>query len=129
MPAIADWAEEFNELSHNPIPEILGALLAPYSGSKRAQGQFPLPPSLEEPGITDVQTRSQAVWIYLCAILQYFEDDMATWKGALYGGKTRKPSALVMYIMEHVNPGHQNPTGYTGITLLGRLHGWPFGRA
>ena len=104
--AIADWAEEFNELSHNPIP---GALLVPYSGSKKAQEQFPLPPSSEEPRITDVWTWSQAVWIYLCAILQYFEDDMATWKGALYSGKTRKPNALVLYIMEHVNPGLPEP--------------------
>ena len=40
--AIADWAEEFNELSHNPILEILEALLIPYRGSKKAQGQFPL---------------------------------------------------------------------------------------
>ena len=109
MLAITDWAEEFNELSHNPIPEIPEALLALYSGSKRAQGQFPLPPSLKEPGITDVWTRSQAVWIYLCAILQYFKDDMATREGALYGGKTRKPSALVLYIMEHVNPGLPEP--------------------
>ena len=107
--AIADWVEEFNELSHNPIPEILGALLALYCGSRRAQGQFLLPPSSEEPRITDVQTRSQAVWIYLCAILQYFEDDMATREGALYSGKTHKPSALVLYIMEHVNPGFPEP--------------------
>ena len=104
MIAIANWAEELNELSHNPILEILRALLAPYSGSKKAQGQFLLPPSLEEPRVTDVWTRSQAVWIYLCAILQYFEDDMATQEGALYGWKTHKPSALVLYIMEHVNP-------------------------
>ena len=109
MLAIADWAEEFNELSHNPIPEIKEALLSPYTGSKRGQGQFPLPPSSEEPGITDVRTRSQAVWIYLCAILQYYEDDMAAREGALYGGKTCKPSALVLYIMEHVNPGLPEP--------------------
>ena len=79
--AITDWAEEFNELSHNPIPEIPEALLIPYSGSRKAQGQFPLPPSLEEPGVTDVQTQSQAVWTYLCAILQYFKDDMAAREG------------------------------------------------
>ena len=34
---------------------------------------------------------------------------MATWEGALYGGKTRKPSALVLYIMEHVNSGLPEP--------------------
>ena len=49
--AIADWVEEFNELDHNPIPE---ALLIPYSSSLKAQGQFSLPPSLEEPRVTDV---------------------------------------------------------------------------
>ena len=59
--AIANSAEEFNELSHNPIPEIPEALLILNSGSRKAQEQFPLPPSSEEPGVTDVQTRSQAV--------------------------------------------------------------------
>ena len=107
--AIADWVEEFNALSHNPIPEILEALLILYSSSRKAQGQFPLPPSSEEPGVTDVRTQSQAVWTYLCAILQYFEDDMAAREGALYSGKTLKPSTLVLYIMEHVNPGLPGP--------------------
>ena len=44
------------------------------------------------------------MWIYLCAILQYYEDNMAAWEGALYGGKTRQPRALILYIMEHINP-------------------------
>ena len=103
--AIAGWAEEYNQLSTHPVPEILAALLAPYSGSLQARGQFPSPPPAEEIGVTDVQTRSQVVWIFLCAILQYFEDDMAAQEGALYGGKTWWPSALVLYIMVHVNPG------------------------
>ena len=30
---------------------------------------------------------------------------MAAREGALYGGKTWRPSALVLYIMAHVNPG------------------------
>ena len=30
---------------------------------------------------------------------------MAAWEGALYGGRVRRPSALVLYIMERVNPG------------------------
>ena len=103
--AIADWAEEHNQLSPHLIPEIPAALLAPYSGSLQAQGQFPLLPPAEEIGVTDVQTRSQAMWIFLYAILQYFEDDMAAHEGALYSGKTHLPSALVLYIMAHVNPG------------------------
>ena len=76
--AIADWVEEFNGLSHNPIPDIPEALQTPYSGPFKAQGQFLLATPSEGSGVTDVRTRSQAVWIYLCAILQHFEDDMAT---------------------------------------------------
>ena len=30
---------------------------------------------------------------------------MAAREGALYGGKTQWPSALILYIMAHVNPG------------------------
>ena len=48
----------------------------------------------------------------LCRVLQLNLKEtmhMATWEGALYGGKTRKPSALVLYIMEHVNPGLLEP--------------------
>ena len=87
--AIADWAEEYNQLSTHPVPEIPAALLAPYSSSLQARGQFPSLLPVEEIGVTDVQTRSQVVWIFLCAILQYFEDDMAAREGALYGGKTQ----------------------------------------
>ena len=103
--AIADWVEEHNQLSPHPIPEIPAALLAPYSGSLQARGQFPLPPPAEEIGATDVRTQSQAMWIFLCSILQYYEDDMAAREGALYGGKTHRPSAFVLYIMVHVNLG------------------------
>ena len=95
--AIANWAEEYNQLSTHPIPEIPAALLAPYSSSLQAWGEFPLPPPAEEIGVTDVRTWSQAVWIFLCAILQYFEDNMAARDTLGY--------SLILYIMEHVNPG------------------------
>ena len=103
--AIADWAEEYNQLSTHLIPEIPAALLAPYSSSLQVQGQFPSLPPTEEIRVTDVRTQSQAVWIFLCSILQYYEDDMAAQEGALYGRRTWQPSALIFYIMEHVNPG------------------------
>ena len=92
-------------MSPHPVPEIPAALLAPCSGSLEARWQFPLPPPAEEIGVTDVWTWSQAAWIFLCAILQYFEDNMAAQEGALYGGKTERPSALMLYIMVHVNLG------------------------
>ena len=97
--------EEFNGMSTHPIPDIPQALQSLYSGALQARGQFPLPPTSDEPGVMDVRTQSQAVWIYLCAILQYYEDDMAAREGTLYGGKTWRPSALILYIMEHVNLG------------------------
>ena len=34
--SIANWVEEFNQMSNHPIPEILPALLALYSGSLQA---------------------------------------------------------------------------------------------
>ena len=103
--AIADWAIEYNEFMTHPLPEIPTELQVLYSGSWHGRGQFPLAPTLEETSSEDVRIRCQAQWTYLCAILQYFEDDMATREGALYSGRTRWPSALVKYIMECVNPG------------------------
>ena len=52
--AIADWAEEFNGMSTNPILDILVTLHSPYSGPLQAWGQFPLQPPSEESGVTDV---------------------------------------------------------------------------
>ena len=103
--AITDWAVEYNEFMTHPLLEIPTELLVPYSGPRQGRGQFPLAPTFEDTHSTDVRIRCQARWIYLCAILQYFEDDMATREGALYGGRVRRPSALVLYIMERVNPG------------------------
>ena len=103
--AIMDWAVEYNEFMTQPLPEIPTELQVPYSGSRQDRGQFPLAPTLVETSSMDVCIRCQAQWTYLCAILQYFEDDMAAREGALYGGRTCQPSALMQYIMDHVNPG------------------------
>ena len=103
--AITDWAVEYNEFMTHPLPEIPTELLVPYSGPRQGRGQFPLAPTFEDTHSTDVRIRCQARWTYLCTTLQYFEDDMATQEGALYGGRVRQPSALVLYIMERVNPG------------------------
>ena len=96
---------EYNEFMTYPLPEVPTELQVPYSGRRHGRGQFPLAPTLEESSSMDVCIRCQAWWTYLCAILQYFEDDMATREGALYGRRTHWPSALVQYIMERVNPG------------------------
>ena len=103
--AITDWAVEYNEFMTHPLPEIPMELLMLYSGPRQGRGQFPLAPTFEDTHSTDVCIQCQARWTYLCTILQYFEDDMAAREGALYGGRVCWPSALVLYIMEHVNPG------------------------
>ena len=103
--AMADWAVEYNELSNHPLLVIPPELQIPYSGPWHGKGQFPLTPTPEESSSTDVCIQCQARWTYLCAILQYFKDDMAAQEGALYSRRTHQPSTLVLYIMEHVNPG------------------------
>ena len=103
--AITDWAVEYNEFMTHPLLEIPTELLVPYSGPRQGRGQFPLAPTFEDSHSTDVCIRCQARWTYLCAILQYFEDDMAAQESALYGRKVHRPSALVLYITECVNPG------------------------
>ena len=45
---------------------------------------------------------------------------MATREGALYGGKTRRPSALVLYIMEHVNSGLLEPYRVHWHSIVGK---------
>ena len=102
--AIADWAYEFNQLSTHPIREIPKYLRKPYYSPKKAQGQFPQEPIWAELEVTDVQTRSHALLLYLC-MLQYWEDETAISEGALFGGHHQKPSALVVYIMTWVNWG------------------------
>ena len=103
--AMADWAVEYNELSNHPLLVIPLELQIPYSGPQHGRGQFPLAPTLEESSSTDIRIRCQAWWMYLYAMLQYFEDDMIAWEGTLFGRRTCQPSALVLYIMENVNPG------------------------
>ena len=48
---------------------------------------------------------------------------MAAWEGALYGGKTWQPSALVLYIMAMSIRASQNTAGCSGTTLWEKRHG------
>ena len=45
---------------------------------------------------------------------------MAAWEGTLYGGKTQRPSALVLYIMEHVNLGLPEPCRVQWHNIVGK---------
>ena len=79
--AIVDWAVELNELSTHPLPEIPAFLESLYFGPWQARGQFPLKLPSAESGVMDVWTRSEALWLYLCTLLQYWEDEAAILEG------------------------------------------------
>ena len=79
--ALIDWATEFLELSHSPIPEILAFLWRPFVVGKRVQ--FPIP---EDPGDAIYKekcicTKAQKAWVYLCALLQFWTDVATTESG------------------------------------------------
>ena len=61
---------------------------------------------------------------YLCAILQYYKDNMVAREGKLYGGKTQWPSALMLYIMANVNPGLLEHYQVQWRNIVGKHHGW-----
>ena len=45
---------------------------------------------------------------------------MAAREGALYGGRTWRPSALILYIMERANPGLQEPYRVQWHNIVGK---------
>ena len=88
--AIIDWAAEFLELSHSPIPEIPAFLRRPFVVSKKVQ--FPIP---EDPGDAIlkekcVRTKAQKAWVYLCMLLQFWTDKVTTESGEIMYGRRHR---------------------------------------
>ena len=73
----------------------------------------------------DVQTQSQVSWLYLCTLLQYWEDEVAILEGNLFGGHTQRPSAMVLYIMAQVNPGLEEGFHVKWASIVGTPLGLP----
>ena len=103
--ALIDWATEFLELSHSPIPEIPAFLWRPFVVSKRVQ--FPIP---EDPGDAIykekcVRTKAQKAWVYLCTLLQFWTNmAMTESREVLYGGWCRPANPLITWIRAILNP-------------------------
>ena len=103
--AIIDWATEFLELSHSPIPEIPAFLRRPFVVCEKVQ--FPIP---EDPGDAIhkekcVRTRAQKAWVYLCALLQFWTDEAMTESGEImYGGWHQPANPMIARIRAVLNP-------------------------
>ena len=103
--ALIDWATEFLELSHSPIPEIPAFLWRLFVVSKRVQ--FPI---LEDPGDAIykekcIHTKAQKAWVYLCMLLQFWTDVVTMESGeVLYGGWHQPANLLITWIRAVLNP-------------------------
>ena len=103
--ALIDWAAKFLELSCSPILEILAFLRRPFIVGKKVQ--FPIP---EDPGDAIhkekcVRTKAQKAWVYLCALLQFWTDEVTTESGEImYGGRRRPANPMIAWIRAVLNP-------------------------
>ena len=103
--AIIDWATEFLELSHSPIPEIPAFLQRLFVVGKKVQ--FPIP---EDPGDAIhkekcVCTEAQKAWVYLCVLLQFWTDKATMESGEImYGGRCQPANPMIVRIRAVLNP-------------------------
>ena len=103
--ALIDWAVEFLELSHSPVPEIPAFLWRPFVVGKKVQ--FPIP---EDPGDAIhkekcVCTKAQKAWVYLCVVLQFWTDKAMMESGEImYGGRHRPANPMIARIRAVLNP-------------------------
>ena len=102
---LIEWATEFLELSHSPIPQILAFLRRLFIVGKKVQ--FPI---LEDPGDVIhkekcVHTKAQKAWEYLCALLQFWTDEATTESGQImYGGRHQPTNPMIAQIRAVLNP-------------------------
>ena len=103
--ALIDWAAEFLELSHSPVPQIPSFLRRPFVIGKKVK--FPIP---EDPGDAIhnekcVRTKAQKAWVYLCALLQFWTDEAMMESGkVMYGGWHQPANLLIAWIRAVLKP-------------------------
>ena len=102
--ALIDWAAEYVEISHSPVPEILGFLRRPF-----VKGKIVKHPILDDPAQSIhrekcVRTKVQKAWTYLCALLQFWTDEATTESGkVMYGGQCRPANPMIARIRAMLN--------------------------
>ena len=103
--ALIDWAAEYVEISHSPVPEIPGFLRRPFVKGKLVE--HPIPDDLAESIHREkcIRTKAQKAWTYLCALLQFWTDEATTESGnVLYGGWRRPANLMIAWIRATLNP-------------------------
>ena len=102
--AIIDWAAEFMKISCSPVPEIPGFLRRPFIKGKLVK--HPIPDDRTESICKEkcVQTKSQKVWTYLCALLQFWTDQATSESGdVMCGGRHRPANLMITRIQAMLN--------------------------
>ena len=103
--ALINWAAEYVEISHSPVPEIPGFLRRPFIKGKLVK--HPILDDLAESIHKEkcVQTKVQKAWTYLCALLQFWTDEATTESGeVMYGGRHRPANPMIARIQATLNP-------------------------
>ena len=103
--ALIDWATEFLELSHSPMPEILAFLQRPFVVGKKVQ--FPIPEDPRDVIHKEkcVRTKAQKAWVYLCMLLQFWTDEAMTESSEImYGGRHWPANPMIAQIRAVLNP-------------------------
>ena len=103
--ALIDWAAEYVEISHSPVPEIPGFLRMPFVKGKSDKHPIPDDPAKSIHREKCVRTKAQKAWTYLCALLQFWTDEATTESGnVLYGGQRRPANPMITQIRATLNP-------------------------
>ena len=103
--ALIDWAAEYVEISHSPVPAIPGFLRRPCIKGKMVKHPIPDDPAESIHKEKCVRTKAQKVWTYLCALLQFWTDEATTESGeVLYGGRRRPANPKIAQIRATLNP-------------------------
>ena len=103
--ALIDWAAEYVEISHSPVPDIPGFLRRPFVKGKLVKHPIPDDPAESIHREKCVWTKAQKVWTYLCALLQFWTDEATTESGkVMYGGRRRPANPMITRIRATLNP-------------------------
>ena len=103
--ALINWAAEYVEISHSPVPEIPGFLRRPFIKGKSVKH-----PILDDPAESIhkekcVWTKAQKAWTFLCALLQFWTDEATTESGeVMYGGRRQPANSMIAWIRATLNP-------------------------
>ena len=107
--ALINWAAEYVEISHSPVPEILGFLRRPFIKGKLVKHPIPDDPAESIHKEKCVQTKAQKAWTYLCALLQFWTDEATTESGeVMYGGRCWPTNPMIAHIRTMLNPSFED---------------------